>query len=173
MLPSLQELLTLAGFTLRGKRRATCGWCGGRDDASYTETYVHCFRCNVTKGYITLARELGYITKTLSDVDRAKLEEIRIKEKRRIEFLAWQNTKLNIIIEKLRALNWRVRLAKFALNLNPEYEPAWAMLAKFYHQEARLFAAFDFFSMAPVSGWLEQECGPKELIAIWRNEQAR
>lgn len=173
MLPDFTELLTLAGFTLRGKRRATCAWCAGHDHitASYTSTYVHCFRCGATKGYIALARELGILSKNLSETDRAKIKEIRVKEKRRIDFLAWQHSKLKIIVEKITILTGRARLAHDVLRVFPEQENAWQALADFYNQEAQLFAAFDFFAMANVSQWLEQESVPKELVALF-NEQA-
>lgn len=174
MLPDFSELLTLVGFTLRGKRRATCGWCSGHDQftASYTDTYVHCFRCNQTKGYIALAREQGLITKSLSDADRAKLAAIAEKEKRRTEFLSWQNSKLNNIITKLDRLNWNSRFAAEVLRNDPENDLAWRALANLMHNEAKLFAAFDFFSMATASQWLEQESTPKELVAIF-DEQTR
>jgi hypothetical protein len=174
MLPSFPELLTLAGFTLRGKNRATCAWCTGHDQltASYTHAYVHCFRCGQTKGYIALARELNLITKTLGDADRAKLREIAEKEKRRTEFNAWQNSKLKIVLKKLDGLNYRSRLAHFVLSSYPEDELAWQALENLYKKEAELFAAFDFFAMTAVSDWLEQESTPEELIALF-NEQTR
>jgi exonuclease I len=174
MLPELPELLTLAGFTLRGKNRATCAWCSGHDKitASYTNLYVHCFRCNQTKGYTTLARELGLLDKVISDADRAKLEEIRKKEKRHAEFLAWQKSKLNNIIARFRTLNFRARLAHEVLKFWPEEEHAWATLAETYHKEALLNRAFDFFSMTAVSNWLEEDSTPEEIVALF-NEQTR
>jgi hypothetical protein len=174
MLPELKELLTLAGFTLQSHRRATCGWCNGHDKAtaSYTDGYVHCFRCGTTKGYVVLARELGFLKANLSDTDRAKLATIQEKEKRRIAFLEWQNSKLGILIMKIRPLNYRANLARKVLLVWPEEELAWQALADLYHNEARIFAAMDLFSMEPVSRWIESEITAGELIELWRNEQA-
>jgi hypothetical protein len=174
MLPTLEHMLPLAGFILRGKRRATCGWCSGHDQitASYTTTYVHCFRCNRTQGYLSLAKELNILNRTLSDAEHAQLEGIRKKEKRRNDFLAWQKQKINIIQNKFCTLRIRARLAQKHLRIRPSDEACWITLAKFYHQESKLLAAMDFFTMEPVSQWLEEGSTIEELVSLF-NEQTR
>jgi hypothetical protein len=174
MLPAFSVLLTHAGFTLRGKSRATCAHCSGHDrtTVAYSETYAHCFRCGWKSSYTKLARELGILSATLSDADRAALEAIRAKEKRRAQFLAWQNIKLKIILKKIETLRERAQLAARVLERWPEEECAWQAIAEFHHKKTRLYAAFDFFSLTQVSNYLEQDSSAEELIRLF-NEQAR
>jgi hypothetical protein len=174
MLPTFGELLTHAGFTLRGKNRATCANCSGHDrtTVAYYETYAYCFRCGWKSSYTKLARELGILSKKLSDEERAALDAISAKEKRRAQFLSWQNEKLKIILKKIETLRARARMATQVLERWPDEETAWAAVANFYHNEIKLYQAFDFFSMTPVSRYLDQDSCGEELIQLF-NEQIR
>lgn len=179
MLPSFQELLTLSGFTLRGTKRATCARCSGGDQTtlSYNDEVAHCFRCGWSANRFTIAKELGLFIQKMSAAERAEFDEqekvFKKKQKRRREFLAWQNRKLDAIIAQLRELNLKARLAREILVAFPEEESAWGALADLHSREALLFSSFDYFACAQVSRWLEFDSDFKEVVNLWINEQSR
>lgn len=175
MLPSFEELLQLAGFTLRGKNRASCAHCAGHDRSTvaFSNRHAHCFRCGWKSTYLKLARELKIIGEKITPEDRLKLKEIQQQEKRRAQFLAWQNKKLKIVLMKLTRLRIRAKFAAKRLRRDSENELLWSVLARFYHEESNLNMALDFFSMTSISNWLEQDSTPKELIALFNDETRR
>lgn len=179
MLPPLIDLLSMAGFTVRGHSRATCAYCRGGDrlTVSFNEDVAHCFRCQWKSNRMTLAKELGILEKSLSPAERETLareqkESIR-KQKLRAEFNRWKNTHLNKIVYQYQQLHTKARLARKVLALYPDNELAWCALADFYHKESYLSAAFDTFACALVSQWLEQDSQLSEVVQLWRHEQTR
>ncbi len=109
----------------------------------------------------------------LTTEEREEINRAAKKEKQRVAFLAWQRSKLNGIIAKFNELNSKSCLARNILQKFPEEKLAWQALANLYNNEATLFAAFDFFSLAAISAYLDSESTPEELVNLWLHESPR
>ena len=90
-------------------------------------------------------------------------------------FVRWREERLRQVSGQYWGLSRAAVRAGRALAsgaLTPgEQELAWDALARFYHEEARLSAAFDLLMCTKAGAWLENDSGSKSLFAMWRNMQ--
>ncbi|HEV2521421.1 MAG TPA: hypothetical protein VGT24_03490 [Candidatus Acidoferrales bacterium] len=110
---------------------------------------------------------------------RARRTEIRDLRRRRENeceiraFTRWRDERLRQVSGRYCALSRAALRAEQALRtglLTPEEQSlAWDALARFYHEEARLSAAFDFLMCAKASQWLEDDTRIEDLFVAWKN----
>jgi hypothetical protein len=173
---NMRSLLLAAGFRLRGATRADCIHCGGQSRATvaFTAEVAFCHRCKWTANTLMLARELGLLHGNPGAVSffheearrRASVEgEIR-------RFDAWRESKIRQVSDKCRQLSRAAVIAENVLARFPDCEEAWGALARFYHAEAQLSAAFDWLMFTKASVWLEEDSTPVELFDAWRGHAA-
>lgn len=175
-LSPMPELLERAGFRIRSATRADCAKCSGRSSGavSYTAEVAHCFRCDWRANTVSLARELGLLS--ADPALRARLRE-ETRRRRRFDaeisrFDAWRETQLRHVCGDTYALSRAAIRASAVLHRDPDCEVAWDAVARWYHSEAQLSAAFDFLSFAKASAWLETDSTPAEIFEIWRDSRA-
>jgi hypothetical protein len=161
--PPLAELLERAGFRVRG-RRADCIHCDGhsRLTISFAAEVYYCHRCGRAGNVRTLARELGM---QLAPESR----EARERRRRAAQFDVWRDACYTIIVQHVLYLTRRAELAKKILAQFPDCEPAWSVLADFYHSEAILFGALDTLAFEKLSPWLEVPMTREKLLAAFED----
>lgn len=172
----MRSLLETAGFRVRGATRADCVHCGGqsRGTVAFTTEVAYCHRCKWTANTLTLARELGLLRGN-PDVASAFCEEARRRASVEGEikhFDAWRESKIRQVSEKYRQLSRAAVHAGNVLKAFPDCEEAWDALARFYHVEAQISAAFDWLMFTKASMWLEEDSTPLELFYAWRGHAA-
>ena len=172
----MRSMLVQAGFAIRGATRANCIHCGGssRATVSYTTDVAYCHRCKWTANIAKLARELR-----LLDQDSKAAADFREQAQRRARleveirpFEDWRETKIRQISDKYRLLVIKTAHAGEVVAKFPACESAWDALARFYHAEAKLSAAFDYLTFAKSSDWLEDDSTPVELFEVWKSNAA-
>ena len=179
----MRDLLAQGGFRLRTATRADCARCSGRScgTVSYNAEVAHCFRCGWSANRITLAREIAPTRRTrVGPRTKARREaQQRAKNEREIRaFACWREERLREVSDRYYALSRAAARAAAALArhggqasgmLTPEeHELAWGALARFYHEEARLSATFDFLLCVKAGDWLEEDARIEELFLEWR-----
>ena len=175
-MPSIRDLLAQGGFHLRTATRADCARCSGRScgTVSYNAEVAHCFRCGWSANRYTLAREIGPTRQTRAGSrTKARREaQQRAKNEREIRaFERWREQRVREVSDRYYALSRAAARAAAALAsgvLTPEeQELAWDALARFYHAEASLSAAFDFLLCVKASDWLEEDARIEDLFGYW------
>jgi hypothetical protein len=124
---------------------------------SFTREVAYCHRCGLSANQITIARELGLLSK-----DRRTRQFLRHERKRRelLEapiraFEKWRDEALSRVIDEHRVLSRQAVLAETVLKNYSDCERAWDALATFYHRQAALMADLDQLSCAKLSDFLE------------------
>jgi hypothetical protein len=168
----MRSLLERAGFRLRGARRADCIHCEGHSRATvaFTSEVACCHRCKWAANGVTLARELRLLCGD-SQTARAVREASRRRESLDAEikpFDTWREARIREVSDRYRSLSAAAVRAEEMLRKNRDSEAAWDSLARFYHAEAQLSAAFDWLMFAKASAWLEDDSTPAEVFATWR-----
>ncbi len=172
---------------------------GSRGTVGYNDEVAHCFRCGWKANRYQLARELGYgprwrmlqlagvgsqggrspsnqtpqaeacATGMLRRELRRRRHETAIRD-----FARWREARLRHVSDKHVGLSRAALRAGRALAsgaLTPdEQELAWGALARFYHAEAELNAAFDFLMCFKASPWLEDDARIEDLFEMWRDK---
>ncbi len=172
----MRSLLEAAGFWVRGATRAGCIHCEGhsRGTVAFTAEVAYCHRCKWTANTLTLARELGVLR---GDPQAASTFREEARRRAGLEgeikrFDAWRESKIRQVSDKYRLLSRAAVHAENVLAQFPDCEQAWDALARFYHAEARLLAAFDWLMFTKASVWLEEDSTPVELFDTWRGHAA-
>jgi hypothetical protein len=171
----MKMLLEKSGFRVHNKR-ADCAHCegGSRLTVSFTEDFAYCHRCKWKANKFTLARHIGLLSDK-SEAASTFREEARQRASVQVEikhFDAWRDAKIRQVSNKYRLLSRTALCATEVLTKFPDCEAAWSALARFYHSEARLSAAFDWLVFAKASAWLELDSTPSEIFDAWRNNAA-
>lgn len=173
-LPPMRDLLEEAGFGIRSATRADCFHCTGssRGTVAFTDALAFCHRCHWKANRIGLARQLGLL-RASPETQRRLCEEAA--HRRGIEsiiaaFESWRETRLSQVASRYRQLGRQAVLAQRILQCWPECETAWDALARFYHAEAKLCAAFDWLTFAKASVWLERDSTAAEVFRLWSEE---
>ncbi len=170
----MHHLLARSGFRIRSAKRADCARCMGRSrgTVSYTEEVAFCHRCAWKANTAALARELGLLGN-----DPAIRARLRAEAQRRARleqpldaFETWREARIRKISGEYYALSRTAVQAAAVLRTSRECEQAWDTLARFYHPEARLSAAFDFLMFAKASAWLETDSTPTVVFTLWRSK---
>jgi hypothetical protein len=174
--PNMPSLLERAGFRLRGAARADCIHCEGHSRAtvSFTSEVAFCHRCKWASNGATLARELGLLRGN-SQTARAVREETQRHARLYAEikpFDIWREARIREVSDRYRSLSQAAVHAEKVLQKDPDSEEAWDTLARFYHAEAQLSAAFDWLMFAKASAWLEEDSTPVEVFDTWRSHAA-
>jgi hypothetical protein len=171
-LPSMPELLELAGFRIRNATRADCARCEGhsRRTVSFTAQVAHCFRCGWSANQVILARELGVLS---NDPQTRKALHREWKRRERIEvpiqaFEKWRDEELRRATDQHRTLSRQAVLAESVLKIYPDCEPAWTALATFYRRKAQLDAQLDRLSCTKLSDFLNAPYTICQLYSEWR-----
>lgn len=173
---SMREVLVQAGFQIRGATRADCIYCQGHSPGTvaFTSEVAYCHRCQWTANTRTLARELGLLRGNPGAVsafreDARRRAEIDGEIKR---FEAWRDKRVREVSERYRLLSRAAVHACGVLIQLPDCEEAWDALARLYHVEAQLLAAFDWLMFIKASVWLEEGSSPVEVFEAWRSHAA-
>ena len=123
---------------------------------------------------MTMARESG-----LLQMDGAAASEFADKMRRRTllqnevkHFEVWRDDRTRDISDRFHALSRTAVRAAEMLAKIPDCEEALNALARFYHAEAQLLAAFDWLTFAKASVWLEDDSTPVEVFEAWRAHAA-
>jgi hypothetical protein len=172
----MRSLLEIAGFKIRGANRADCIHCEGhsRGTVAFTREVPCCHRCKWTASILRLSRELGLLSRNPEGA--AALRE-QAQRRTRLEeeigpFEAWRDTKIRHSSAKYRLLSRAALCAGEVLTKFSDCELAWDVLARFYHAEAQLSAAFDLLMFSKASVWLEEDSTPIEVFEAWRSHAA-
>lgn len=172
----MRDLLEWAGFRVRGLARADCIHCEGhsRGTVAFTSEVAYCHRCKWTANTLTLARELGLLRGDpgASSAFREDARRLAILEGGIKRFDAWRDNKIRQVSDKYCQLSRAAVHAENVLSRFPDCEEAWDALARFYHAEARLLAAFDWLMFTKASVWLDEDSTPVELFDTWRSHAA-
>jgi hypothetical protein len=170
------DLLDRAGFRVRGTTRADCIHCEGhsRGTVSFNQELAFCHRCRWTANTLMLARELGLllgnpeVVSAFREAARRRADiDGQIKK-----FEAWREARIREVSGRYRSLSKTVLRACEVLAKFPDCEEAWDALARFYHAEAQLSAAFDWLMFTKASAWLETDSSPVEVFETWRRHAA-
>lgn len=174
-LPKMRELLRQTGSVIRSATRADCAYCTGssRRTVAFTDAVAFCHRCHWKANRIGLARQLGLL-RASPETQRRLCEEAA--HRRGIEsivtaFESWREARLSQVANRYRQLGRQAVLAQRILQCWPECETAWDALARFYHAEAKLCAAFDWLAFAKASLWLEHDSTAAEVFRLWSEER--
>lgn len=173
---NMRSLLDKSGFRIRGATRADCIHCEGRSrgTVAFTAEVAHCHRCKWAANTLTLARILGLLNRT-PEVASAMREQAQRRMRLEVEikpFDVWRDTKIRQVSDKYRLLSRKALYAADVITKFPDCEPAWDTLARFYHAEAQLSAAFDWLMFTKASGWLEADSSPADVFETWRSHAA-
>jgi len=87
-------------------------------------------------------------------------------------FEAWREARIRDVSARYRTLSKVAVRATEVLSKFADCEEAWGALARFYHAEAQLSAAFDWLMFTKASVWLEEDSTPVEVFATWRSNAA-
>jgi hypothetical protein len=172
----MRSLLEQAGFSIRGATRADCIHCAGhsRGTVSFTVEVAFCHRCKWRANIVTLARELGLIQSHPQAISAFR-EEARRRaqfDSQIKPFEAWREAKIREVSDRYRALSSAAVQAESVLRKFLGCEQAWDALARFYHAEAQLSAAFDWLMFTKANMWLEEDSTPAEVFETWRSRAA-
>jgi hypothetical protein len=171
----MRSLLERAGFVIRGKR-ANCIHCAGRrvGTVSFGNEVAHCHRCKWSANTLTLARELDLLKgDCLAAKAFRKKAEQRARLNSQIEpFEKWREASIRGVSDRYRTLSKAAVQADAVLRKSPDCEEAWDALARFYHAEAQLSAAFDWLLFTKASNWLESDSTPVKMFETWRRYAA-
>lgn len=172
----MRLLLERAGFRVRGATRADCVHCEGqsRGTVAFTAEVAYCHRCKWTANTLTLARELGLLRGSPRAVSALREEGRRraILEAKIRLFDSWRDARIHEVSDRYRSHSRAAIHASEVLPKFPNCEEAWDALARFYHAEAQLSAAFDWLTFAKAGVWLEEDSTPKEVFENWRSHAA-
>jgi hypothetical protein len=172
----MRSLLERAGFTVRGATRADCIHCTGRSrgTVSFTPEVAFCHRCNWRANFVTMARESGLPQMGVAAATEFP-EEMRRRTRLQNEvkhFEVWRDDRTRDISYHFHGLSRTAVRAAQMLSRIPDGEEAWNALARFYHAEAQLSAAFDWLMFTKASAWLEEDSTPIEVFDTWRAHAA-
>ena len=145
---NLADLLRQAGAQIRGRNRADCPRCGGRQTVSLTEELFCCHHagCNFKGNTFTLARELGLAPKLSSGEARALLLERERAEAAAQVFLARvRGARFGLDALHIELLNLQDEASE-RLKANPNDETAWEALAYVYSVLPRVRAELTLLS---------------------------
>jgi hypothetical protein len=172
----MRSLLEQVGFRLRGATRADCLHCDGSSHStvSFTAELAFCHRCKWRANNVAMARDMGLVS---GNPGVALVLRERAREQRRANdelepFEAWREHCIRQVSDRYYSLSRAAIRAEEVLSKFPECEAAWDALARFYHSEGRLLAAFDWLVFAKASAWLEEDSTPAEVFATWRGHAA-
>ncbi len=175
LFPPMPRLLELAGFRVWG-RRADCVRCQGRSrrTVSFTSEVAYCHRCQWTANQITLASELGLLSRDsrVRVAVRLELERRERLEAPIREFEKWRDIELHRATCEYRCLSRCAAVAASVLKKYPDCEPAWNALAIYYHRQATLAGELDRLSCAKFSDYLEAPYSITVLFCQWRTHVA-
>jgi hypothetical protein len=87
-------------------------------------------------------------------------------------FDTWREARIREVSERYRSLSRAAVHASDILAKFRDCDPAWDALARFYHAEAPLSAAFDWLMFTKASAWLEEDSTPVEVFDGWRKHAA-
>jgi hypothetical protein len=87
-------------------------------------------------------------------------------------FEKWREASIRGVSNRYRTLSKAAVKADTVLRKSPNCDEAWDALARFYHAEAQLSAAFDWLTFAKAGVWLEENSTPTEVFATWRRHAA-
>jgi len=121
-----------------------------------------------------LARELGLLncnSEAASALRQIAQERAR-KEVELNRFDQWREARIREVSDRHHSLSKAAIYAEQVLGKYPTCEEAWETMARFYHQEAKLSAAFDWLMFAKASNWLETDSTATEVFATWRADAA-
>lgn len=153
---SMAALLEASGFRVRG-RRASCPRCEGRSrwtvSVDEQKGVAYCHRCQFAVGIRKLAREQGVV---LPARRRALARE------KKEQFRKWLTELMGRAASEERVAYEYHLYARNVLRWDPENQPAWDLLAEWYHRE-RSFQQF----------WEQVTCraGRYELYRTWRKRR--
>jgi hypothetical protein len=121
-----------------------------------------------------MVRELGLLAGDPETKERILREA---KERRRFDgqierFEAWRTEQIRLISEKYLFLSGVARHAKNVLAHLSNCAQSWDCLGHFYHAEAQLSVAFDWFTFAKASSWLEIDSTAREIFEAWSQRAA-
>jgi len=172
----MRSLLEAAGFGVRGTARADCLHCQGhsRGTVAFTKEVAYSHRCQWTANALTLTRELGLLRGNPEVVSTFR-EKARLRERLYVEikpFETWRDARIREVSDLYHSRSRAAVHAGEVLGRFPDCEPAWDALARFYHAEALLSAAFDWLTFTKVSAWLEEDSTPFEVFEMWRRHAA-
>ena len=130
----MQDLLTQAGFKVKG-RRAKCAHCSGtsRLTVSFTDEVAYCHRCHWTANATQMARSQG----------RTVTRKIGLARHRKRQFEQWVSSTYGEMARVEWELSRKASLAIKVLIRFPDCEPAWTALASWYHAEYKLAVFFN------------------------------
>jgi hypothetical protein len=172
----MRFLLEQAGFRIRGATRAECTHCQGRSrgTVAFTDKVAYCHRCKWTANVRTLARELGLLPTDPESQRRFRQEQCERRQRERIasQFESWRNNKLNALITRHCTFFQGTRFATEVLRTDPNCDPAWDALKRYYDNEAKLMQQIDWLSCTKASLWLEVDSKITDVFAAWRQRQA-
>jgi hypothetical protein len=172
----MRSLLERAGFGICSATRADCVHCegGSRGTIAFTSEVAFCHRCKWRANVVTLAHELGLLNGNSEAVSalRQMAQERAEKEAELNRFEQWRQARIREISDRYRSLSKAAIYAEQVLHEYPDCEEALDALARFYHQEAKLSAAFDWLAFAKASNWLEEDSTPAEVFVTWRSHAA-
>jgi hypothetical protein len=172
----MRSMLIQAGFAIRGATRADCVHCNGRSrgTVAFTAEVAFCHRCKWTANTLTLARELGLLTRN-SELTINLRKEAQRRTKWEVEikpFEAWRDAKIREVSDQYRLLSRKAMYAAEVITQFPDSEPASDAMERFYNAEAKLLVAFDWLMFAKASTWLEMDSSPAEVFETWRSHAA-
>ena len=172
----MRDLLDRAGFRVRGTTRADCIHCEGhsRGTVAFTAEVAYCHRCKWTANTVTLARELDLLRGNPEAVTALRSEtQLRVRLEAVIKpFETWRDASIREVSDRYRSVSRPAVHASAVLAKLPNCEEAWNALARFYHAEAQLSAAFDWLMFSKTSAWLETDSSPVEVFETWRRHAA-
>jgi hypothetical protein len=153
---TMTQLLVASGFRV-WRNRADCRACDGSSgltvSISEPKGLAYCHRCEWTATRVQLAKQQG-ITIPEKKIGLALLRKLR--------FMEWLGVAMTTMARREHQLARRAEWAKAALCFYPGLEPAWAILAQWYHARR----SFEIF-------WQEvrDRIGRRSLYVAWRKRQ--
>ena len=137
---------------------------------AFTPEVAYCHRCKWRANIVILARDVGLLRGN-SETASVFREEAQLRMRLVAEikpFEAWRNSGIRAVSDRYRSLSRAAIHASAVLTKFLACEEAWDALARFYHAEAQLSAAFHWLMFTKASAWLETDSSPVEVFETWR-----
>lgn len=178
MIPDMDELLRRSGYVTRGKNRATCTACSGRDQmtVSFTDDVFHCHRCHAKGSRMGLARRLGLLSQEKMTPRERLVVTAEIKQQvgeakklpGRAAFKVWRSREELAATDECRLLGRMAAVAAAVLRVHPEAELEWGMLARWYDAEAEIGARLELMFLEKACTWMPHDPTPADVLEAWR-----
>jgi ribosomal protein L37AE/L43A len=158
----LADLLQRAGAQIRGRNRADCPRCGGRQTVSFTEELFCCHHaaCDFKGNTFTLARELGLARRLSAAEGRAlRLERERAEAAAEAFLVRIRGARVDLSALHIELLNLQDQ-AHESLKANHDDGAAWETLAYIYTELPRVRAELALLSEGTFGeriAWLEAD----------------